>query len=250
MRLTLTVLLLFTAGIVHSQSTFLNRPSKTQSASVLEKGVLQLESTYENERTGESGSREQEILFPGIALRYGLGWGMELQWANAYETRKDELGTQRGISDMELGTEIQLVKSADEKIELALMSRIFLPTGQNGISNERLGNETLLLGWHELTHKIGLEYNVGFSHFEDDTEKGDGVYALVVEYEMNDRVGIFFENYGELIEWNELEASIDIGLGYQLSEYFELDLAAGAGINHPMQFMSLGVSWRIGQQTD
>jgi len=92
MKLKVSVFFLFLFGIVQGQTTFLNRPSRTQSASVLEKGVLQLESAYELELSGESDEKEKEILFPGIKLRYGLGWGIELRFANHYETLKDNLG--------------------------------------------------------------------------------------------------------------------------------------------------------------
>ncbi len=237
-------------GMLQGQTAFINRPSKTQSATVLEKGVLQMESTYEIEILGEPDERETEILFPGIMIRYGLGWGVELRFANQYETLKDNLGSVDGFTDMEIGTEIQLFKRNDKKAEVALMSHLFLPTGSDGISNERIGNETLVLVWHEITEKIGIEYNIGYSNFEDDSKKGDFVYSFVTEYEINDLSGVFVETYGYLIELNELEASIDLGFAYQFTDNFELDLAFGTGINHKMLFATIGLSWRIGEEED
>jgi len=250
MKLTLSVFFLFIFGMLQGQTTFLNRPSKTQSATVLEKGILQLESAYELELSGESAEREKEILFPGIMIRYGLGWGVELRFANQYETLKDNLGSTDGFKDMEIGTEIQLFKRKDKKAEVALMSHLFLPTGSDGISNKRVGNETFVLGWHEITEKMGFEYNIGYSHFEYDSQKGDFVYSFVTEYEINNLSGVFVETYGDLIELNELEASIDMGLAYQFTDNFELDLAFGTGINHKMMFVSIGLSWRVGEEED
>jgi len=250
MKHTLSVLFLFMFGLLQGQTTFLNRPSKTQSASVLEKGILQLESAYESELSGESDEREKEILFPGIMIRYGLGWGVELRFANHYETLKDNLGSMGGFTDMEIGTEIQLFKRNDKKTEVALMSHLFLPTGSDGISNERVGNETFVLVWHEIAEKMGIEYNLGYSNFEDDSQKGDFVYSFVTEYEISDLSGVFIETYGELKELNELEASIDLGLSYQFTDNFELELAAGTGINHKMVFVAIGLSWRIGDEGD
>lgn len=248
MRLSLFVILLFTFGSLQGQSIFLNRPSRTESASVLEKGILQLESSYESELVLEDDEREKEVFFPGLKLRYGLGWGVELRIANYYETRKDRLGSIRGLSDMEIGTEIQLFKSNNRKTELALMSHLFLPTGRDGISNERLGNETFLLGWNEISDKTGIEYNIGYSNFEDESRKGDFFYSFVTEYEINDLSGVFIETYGYFIEFNELEASFDLGVAYQFTDNFEIDLAVGTGINHKMRFLSVELSWRIGEE--
>ena len=250
MKLIISVFFLFMFGMLQGQTKFLNRPSKTQSATVLEKGILQLESAYELEISGESDEREKEISFPGIVIRYGLGWGVEFRFANQYETLKDELGSISGFTDMKIGSEIQLFKRNDKKTEVALMSHLFLPTGSDGISNERVGNETFVLVWHELTEEMGIEYNIGYSNLEDDSQKGDFVYSFVAEYEMNDLSGVFVETYGDLIEMNELEASIDLGLSYQFTDNFELDLAAGTGINHKMMFVTIGLSWRIGEEED
>ncbi|WP_418065034.1 transporter [Salinivirga cyanobacteriivorans] len=236
--------------MVQGQTTFLNRPSKTESAIVLEKGIFQMESTYETELIGESDEREKETLFPGIMLRYGLGWGIELRIANQYETYSDKFVSNRGFSDIDVGAKIKLFKGNDEETEVALISHFFLPTGSNGISNERVGNESLVLVWHGLTEKLGIEYNIGYSNFEIDSEKGNFVYSFVSDYEINDNFGLFIETYGELIEFKELEASFDFGLAYQLTDNLEFELAAGKGINYEMYFGFIGLSWRIGEQED
>ena len=91
---------------------------------------------------------------------------------------------------------------------------------------------------------MGIEYNIGYSHFEYDSQRGDFVYSFVTEYEINDLSGVFVETYGNLIELNELEASNDMGLAYQFTDNFELYMALGTGINHKIMFVSIGLSWR------
>jgi len=237
-------------GMLSGQSIFLNRPSRTESAIVLEKGVFQFESAFETELAGEASEREKELLLPGIKLRYGLGWGIELRVANQYETFRDKLVSVSGLADIDIGAKVKLFKGNDEKSEVALISHFFLPTGNNGISNERVGNETLVLVWHELNERIGIEYNIGYSNFEIDSEKGNLVYSLVSDYEIGDKSGVFVETYGELVEFEELEASIDFGLAYQFNDNLEFELAAGTGINHKMLFALIGLTWRIGERKD
>lgn len=207
-----------------------------------------MESAFELEITEPSAEREKEIMFPVVMGRYGLGWGVELRIGNYYKSFGDHLIAVDGFSDVELGAEIQLFKGTNKRTEIALMSHLFLPTGSDGISNERVGNESLLLVWHEFTEIIGIEYNIGYSNFEMDSDKGDFVYSFVVDYEISEESGIFFETYGELIEFKEFEANLDLGFAYQFTEKLELELAAGTGINHEMVFALIGLSWRIGEQ--
>lgn len=236
--------------MLQSQTTFLNRPSKTQSATVLQKGVLQLETAYEFEASKESDETEKDILFPGIQLRYGVGWGIELRLENHYETLKDNLGSVAGFSDIMIGSEIQLFKKNNKKTEIAFMGHLFLPTGSQGISNKRVGSETYVLVWHEITDKIGIEYNLGYSNVEYDSQKGDFIYSFVTEYEINDLSGIFIETYGDLIEFKELEASIDMGFAFLFTDNLEFELAIGTSINHKMILASIGLSFRIGKEDD
>ena len=248
LKLSISFFFLFMFGMLQGQTTFLNRPSKTESATVLDKGVFQFESAYEIELTGESDEREKEILFPGISLKYGLGWGIELRVANHFETYKDKLVSVNGFTDIDIGAKIKLLKGNDKKTEVALISHLFLPTGSNGISNERVGNATSMLVWHELTERMGIEYSIGYSNFEIDSEKGDFVYSFVTDFEINDKSGVFIETYGEFIEFKELETSVDFGLAFQFTDNLELELAAGTGINHEMFFALIGLGWRIGEQ--
>lgn len=249
-RLFILCSFLLTFAVVQGQTTFLNRPSKTESATVLEKGVFQIESTFVTELTGDEDERERETLFPSISLKYGIGWGVELSFANQYETFDDQLMLLDGFTDIDIGAKIQLLKGTDKKTEVALLSHLFLPTGSKGISNARVGNETSVLVWHELTEKMGIEYSIGYSNIESDSEKGDFIYSFVTDYEIHDKSGIFIETYGEFLEFEALEASIDFGFAYQFTDNLELELAIGSGINHKMFLALIGLSWRIGEQAD
>jgi hypothetical protein len=207
MKLIISLFFLFFFGILQGQTIFLNRPSKTESAIVLEKGVFQIESAYETEIAGNSEEREKEILFPGVLLRYGLGWGIEMSVANQFETYKDKLISVNGFTDIDISVKIKLLKAKNKKTEIALISHLFLPTGSDDISNQRLENESLVLVYHELSEKIGIEYNLGFNNFEIDSDQANFVYSFVSDYEINDNFGFFIETYGELLELDELEAS-------------------------------------------
>jgi len=241
-RLLFIFIFLCLSGLIHAQTSFLNRPSKTESAVVFGKGVFQLEATYELEQSCESDEREKETLFPGLLFCYGLGWGVELRIATQYERFKSSPVQISGFTDLDLGAKIKLLKAKNQKSEVSLISHLFMPTGSNGISNERYGNETLLLAWHELSDKVGIEYNIGYSNFEIDTDVGNFIYSFVIDYEINEVIGVFGETYGELIEFEELEASLDLGIAFQFADNFERELAAGTGINHRLFFTLVGLS--------
>ena len=241
---------LLISGFIQAQTSFLNRPSKTESAIVLEKGVFQLESAFEAELVGDSDEREITSLLPELLFRYGIGWGVELRLANQYKSFRDQNVSFNGFGDIDIGAKMQLMKRSDRKNEVALISHFFFPTGSKGISNERLGNESSVIIWHELNEKVGIEYSIGYSNYEMDSEKGNLIYSFVTDYEINDKSGFFIETYGELIEFSEFESSIDLVFAYQLTDNLEFELATGAGINHQLFFTLIGLSWRIGEQED
>jgi outer membrane protein W len=46
------------------------------------------------------------------------------------------------------------------------------------------------------------------------------------------------------------EASVDLGMAYQFTDNLELELAGGTGINHKMTFLTIGLSWRTGEEDE
>ncbi len=59
---------------------------------------------------------------------------------------------------------------------------------------------------------------------------------------------LFIESYGELIKFDDLMANFDASITYLLNPSLQLDFAFGTGMNHSMNFITAGISWRTGMK--
>jgi hypothetical protein len=235
---------LLTCEIINAQSLVTDRPDQTESASVVGKGVLQIESGAVLSFTGENLITTREIFAPTSLFRIGITEGVEVRVMNQFETLKNPIQTIEGIGDLEAGVKIQLYQRDDCSNEVAFLSHLLIPSGTKALSNELFGTLNRLAISHEITENIGVGYNVGYNYFG--SGKGDFVYSLALGFAVTDKTSLFIEPYGDLINFNDLMANFDAGITYLLNPDLQLDFAFGAGINHSMNFITAGISWRTG----
>ncbi len=233
----LVALMLF-AGELSAQSLVTDRPDQTESSVTVKKGSLQIESGLvlgfsENER---------EILAPSTLFRYGLGEGVELRILNQYENIKNRVNDQGtdGISDIELGTKIQLLNRNTHQTEMAFLVHLILPTGSKNLSTDKFGVVNKLALSHPINENIGLGYNIGYNNFG--SGKGDLTYSIALGIGITDKLAVFLEPYGEVIEFDEHQAKFDAGFTYLINDGFQLDFSFGTGLNFEMNFMAAGLS--------
>ncbi|WP_158259093.1 transporter [Flagellimonas meridianipacifica] len=220
-----------------------DRPDQTESSSTIPKGSLQLESGLLIGYEGENQERTRQLLLPTNLFRYGIANWMELRILNQFELLK--LGENRfeGISDLELGTKIQIVKGEDKCTEVAFLTHLIIPTGTDGLTSEKFGSSNKLSISHTINEKVGLGYNLGYNYFGE--EKGDFTYSIALGIGINSEVGIYVEPYGEIANMEELLANFDTGFTYLANENLQFDFSFGTGINWTMNYMSIGCSWLI-----
>jgi hypothetical protein len=59
------------------------------------------------------------------------------------------------------------------------------------------------------------------------------------------KLGTFLETYGEVVDFNDWISNFDAGLTYLIKENMQLDFSFGLGLNHKMNFFSMGYSMNI-----
>jgi hypothetical protein len=89
-----------------------DRPDQTESSSTVRKSSLQLESGVLLGYEGENEESRRQILLPTNLFRFGLTNRMELRILNRFEMLKIGEKKTQGISDMEIGTKIKLIKAS------------------------------------------------------------------------------------------------------------------------------------------
>ncbi|MDD4150035.1 MAG: transporter [Bacteroidales bacterium] len=242
------ILLAITILIVVSQTAktqelVTDRPDQTESSSTVTKNSLQIEAgvLYGN----EAKNTRTQILMPTTLFRFGLTDIIELRLGEQIEFNENKLNSSSyfGISDLELGTKIQIFKKQDVNIEIAFLSHLILPTGSDSITNNKFGAVNKFAFSHILNDNFSIGYNLGYNYFG--FGKGDITYSTVLGISFSDKLGFYIETYGELSDIKDFKINFDTGLTYLFKPNLQFDLSYGAGLNENLNYFALGFSWNI-----
>jgi hypothetical protein len=238
--------------IVHfsigAQTIVTDRPDQTESSSTVPKESFQIETGVLVSSSKGNGISKRQLLAPSTLLRYGLTKGIEIRFVNQFESIKNKTTSKKanGVSDLEIGTKIQLLKKENINTEIAFLSHLILPTGSKALTNDKLGSINKLSISHTVNENFGVGYNVGYDYFG--TGKGNFTYSLAFGFGLTDKIGFYVEPYGSIIEFKNHEVNFDTGFTYLIKNNFQLDASFGTGINHTMSFFSFGMSINISKE--
>jgi hypothetical protein len=223
-----------------------DRPDQTESSSTVGNGNLQIESGLLIGFDGDIQSSNRQILAPTNLFRYGVTENIEIRFLSQFESlRNDDLNVQ-GISDIEIGTKVQLLKDESKNTEIAFLSHLIVPTGTKELTNDRFGVINKIAISHEVNERVGIGYNLGYNYFGQG--KGDLTYSLALGIGINNKVGIYLEPYGEIIDFDEYISNFDAGVTYLANKNLQFDFSFGTGINKRMNYISIGFSWLINKE--
>jgi len=230
---------------IDAQTIITDRPDQTESSSTIPKGSFQIESGILFESIKDKGFSEEILLAPTVLSRYGITKGIEIRLLTEFASVKDKLlnGTVKGITDLQIGTKIQLFKKKGINTEIAALSHIIVPTAKYDLSINKFGVINKLAISHELSNTIALGYNFGYDYYG--TGKGKLTYSLSFGFGITDKIGFYLEPYGNIIEFDNHESNFDTGVTYLINNRFQLDGSYGTGINHNMNYISVGMSINI-----
>lgn len=222
-----------------------DRPDQTESSSTIAKGNLQIESGLAFIYNDDSLSSISTFVGPTTLFRYGLTDNFEIRVFNQMEGFKNNTDTKRtyGLSDLEAGFKLQLLRKEEVNTEIAFLSHIIIPSGSLLFSNIEYGIINKLSISHETNENVSIGYNIGYNNYG----KGDGdlTYSLALGVAINDKASFYLETYGDLIEFEDHLSSFDAGITYLVKDNFQLDFSFGTGINYYMNYVAAGFSWEI-----
>ena len=238
MKKLITLILL--AGFTKMNAQIItDRPDQTESSSTVGLGNLQIESGYLVSFEADTKS----TLAPTSLFRYGITKGIELRFLSQFETAKQNDITIKGISDLEIGTKIQLFQKEEVNTEIAFLSHVILPTGSKGFSSEKVGTINKLSISHNLTDNTSIGYNIGYDYFGE--EKGNATYSIALGIAINEKVGVYIEPFGSFENFENHIANFDTGFTYLQNNNLQFDFSFGTGINQTNNYISVGASWLI-----
>lgn len=231
-----------------AQTIVTDRPDQTESSSTVPKGSLQIETGVLFGSSKSEGISVRETLAPSTLFRYGITNGIEIRLVNQFESIKNKTTSDKanGMSDLEIGTKFQIFQKEGVNTEIAFLSHLILPTGSKDITIDKLGTINKLSISHAVSENVGIGYNVGYDYFG--SGKGNFTYSLALAIGLTSKFGIYLEPYGGIIEFDIHEANFDAGITYLLQDNFQLDASFGTGLNHNMNYFSVGASINISKK--
>ena len=233
---------------VIAQDIVTDRPDQTESSSAVERGSFQIESGILIEYTEDNISTSRQILAPTTLFRYGILNGIEIRVLSQFESVNRTTTSEKfeGMSDLEIGTKINLLNKENISTEIAFLSHLILPTGSKNLTNDKVGMNNKFSVSHALNKNLSLGYNVGYTYMGEGN--GDLTYSLALGISINSNFGIYVEPYGRFAEVDKHESNFDAGITYLVKNNLQLDFSFGTGINNSMNYLSVGCSINIAKE--
>ena len=236
------------SGVANAQSPALvtDRPDRSESAAVILKGMVQVETGY----LFASNSNVSRYEAPGTLFRIGLGGQTELRIGPAGITGEEG---KHGAGDGNLGVKVNLIERTNGwRPELAILGGLSLPTGDDGFSSDGVNPSFLVLLAYKLSPGLSLGSNVGVaweSSLGETDRNASVVYSFVLSSGLTDRWSAFLELFGgrQTAGTNKTSMSVDGGFTFLLTDLVQLDAYAGGGLLGPVDdvFVGTGLSFRV-----
>ena len=244
MKLTFTFLIIL-SSLMSMAQIVTDRPDQTEASSTVGLGNLQIESGILIQF--EDAGRFRRILAPTNLFRYGLTEGIELRLLSEYAIDKFGDFNIDGITDLQIGTKIQILKKENVNTEIAFLSHLIVPSGTNGISTADYGTINKLSISHDLGERVSLGYNVGYDHI---SSVNAITYSIAFGFTVNDKFGMYAEPFGSWDDVDDFNHNFDAGITYLVNDNCQLDFSFGTGITTNMNYISVGGSWLIEREAD
>ena len=148
-----------------------------------------------------------------------------------------------GISDLELGIKIKVLKKENINNEISFLTTLIIPSASNDLSINSFGISNRMIFSYTLSDKTGLGYNLGYDYFG--SGRGNLTYTLAIGSSLTEKLGFFMEPFGEIVDIKNFILNFDSGFTYLVKDNLQLDCSYGTGVNSKMNFFSFGISWLI-----
>ena len=222
------------------------RPSFSNSSSVLVPGRLNVETGFQYQRTDDS---LEELLLNTTQLRYGVSEFFELrmfwnlQQADAQVEGANLSGT--GFAPLGLGFKMKVLEGQGWIPQTAFIAEISLRGGTDIFKSERVVPALRYsMGWSigekgSLTHTYNMFWSEG-------TDRVTNLLTLIYSHGLTDDLTGFMEVYSFHTKGSN-DYRMDAGLIYLIAPRFQVDLSGGVGLSDisPDWFVDTGLSFAL-----
>lgn len=252
-----TLVLLFTVMKLSKAQTddpplITDRPDQTESAAIVAKGKLQLESGFLYEKDNTEWLEMENYIYNSTLLRYGLTENTELRVGMEYRDQRfspesNSEFTFTGLSPLYTGLKVKVAEEQGLRPEIALLGSLTWPaTADEDLKPQYLAPALRMSFAHTLSDHLSLGYNLG-AEWDGHNPEASYFYSLALGIEVTEQLGAFLESYGSVYEDDKPRHKADAGFTYLVRNNFQLDVSGGIGLSDiaPDYFISFGLSYRI-----
>ncbi|MCF8230971.1 MAG: transporter [Bacteroidales bacterium] len=229
-----------------------DRPDQTESAAIVAKGKLQLESGFLYEKDHTEWLEMENYIYNSTLLRYGLTENTELRVGMEYRDQRfspesnSEL-TFTGLSPLYTGLKVKVAEEQGFRPEMALLGSLTWPATADEDLKPRYVSPSLRMTFaHTLSDNLSLGYNLG-AEWDGHNPEASYYYSLAFGIGVTEKLGAFLESYGLLYEDDKPRHKADAGFTYLVSNNFQLDVSGGIGLSDTATdfYTSVGLSYRF-----
>lgn len=216
-------------GTTNLRDLAADRPDATESPITVDKGHWQIETSAVDYAKDFDF---QAWTWAETNLKYGVTDAMDIQFVFAPYIEENTGGEiVDGTSDLTVRLKYNLWGNDGGKSALALFPYVKAPLG-GSLSNDEWEGGLILPYAYEINDKWGFGCQLEWEYIYNESKDGydsNLLHTAVLGYGIDDRWGIYLEYLG--ITGSDYQAHASGGITYAVTELFQLDLGAVAGLN-------------------
>lgn len=228
-----------------------DRPDKTESATTVPQGTLQIESGFEYmSDNAADGVEINSLSIAGTLFRYGLFENIELRLGGSFLLQKIKLNSisieDGGLADLMLGAKYEFINDHHSIPDIALMLHFFLPVGTEVFKPAKTEPQVILSLAKAINESLDIGINLG-SQYSSEKDNLFYFYSLAAGFGITEKFGSFIEIYSELLSGSSPLMMAGAGFTYLLLPNLQLDISGGNGLfnNSKVWYFGAGVSVRL-----
>ena len=243
-HLALVVLVCISGAVpssINAQNLITDRPDFTESAVVVNRGVIQLEAGATI--SSIPGPNDIDVLVVGEPLfRWGVADRLEARFQLPSYVRRSNHRTVDGISDPLVGVKYQ-IGPVGSATDLAAIGMVSIPAGSEEFTNDTVVPDVIFIASQQMSPEVSLGGQIIASLPEVDGERSFEFGAtLVGATTMNNGLSLFVEFAVDVPEEGTAPILVHGGVAYPISPTLQVDFHGGFGLSEsaPDGFMGLG----------